>query len=72
MENNNNIKKGSKGIKLLNSVIIFILSLALIGSVSAFYLLDGILTDPTAPKYDASSLETQESSVIYEDRKSVV
>ena len=66
MENNNNIKKGSKGVKVLNSIIIVILSLVLIGSVSAFYLLDGILNDPDAPKYDASSLETQESSVIYD------
>ena len=39
MENNNNIKKGSKGVKVLNSIIIVILSLVLIGSVSAFYLL---------------------------------
>ncbi|HAH93479.1 MAG TPA: penicillin-binding protein, partial [Dielma fastidiosa] len=72
MENNNNIKKGSKGVKVLNSIIIVILSLVLIGSVSAFYLLDGILNDPDAPKYDASSLETQESSVIYDTDGNVI
>ncbi len=72
MENNNNIKKTSKGVKVLNSIIIVVLSLVLVGSVSAFYLLDSILNDPTAPNYDGSSLDKQESSVIYDSDGNVI
>lgn len=69
-KNKQNKNQESKAIKILNSIIIVILSLVLVASVSGFFILNGILE--TSQKLNTEMLEGVEPTVIYDSNGEVI